>query len=118
MANHPPQPPPGIDALVAAIHDGRLDDDLPALVDAINDRHRLIDSDQTRRALQHLTVGTRVRLDEHVRPRYLQGCTGTIHQIDSITVVVSLDTPAAVLLTATSAAHFAPYTPSPKRRPE
>ncbi len=93
MANHPPQPPPNIDALVAAIHDGRLDDDLPALVDAINDRRHRIDSDQTRRALQHLSVGTPVRLDEHVRPRYLQGCTGTIHQIDGVTIVVSLDTP-------------------------
>ncbi|HWG72565.1 MAG TPA: hypothetical protein VG184_00775 [Acidimicrobiales bacterium] len=77
----------------SAISDGHLDDALPALVDAINDRRRRAQRDQTRRALQHLSVGTRVRLDEPVRPPYLQGCTGTIHQIDGSTVVVSLDTP-------------------------
>ena len=94
MADHSPPPPPHIDALVAAIRDGRLDDDLPALVDAINERRHRSERDLTRRALQHLTVGTRVRLDAHVRPKYLQGATGTIHQIDATTVVVSLDTPA------------------------
>ncbi len=93
MLDRSSQPPPGIDALVEAISDGHLDDDLPALVDAINDRRRRTDSDQTRQALQGLAVGTRVRIDEHVRPRYLQGSTGTIHQIDGATVVVSLDTP-------------------------
>ena len=94
MADHSPLPPPGIDALVAAIRDGRFDDDLPALVDAINERRQRSERDLTRRALQHLSVGTRVRLDEHVRPKYLQRATGTIHQIDGTTVVVSLDTPA------------------------
>jgi hypothetical protein len=93
MADHSPPPPPDIDALIAAIRGGHLDDELPALVDAINERRQRSDRDLTRRALQHLTVGTRVRLDEHVRPKYLQGAAGTIHQIDATTVVVSLDTP-------------------------
>jgi hypothetical protein len=93
MADHPAPPPPDIDALVAAIHAGRLDEDLPALVDAITERRARTEIEQTRRALQALSVGTRVRLDQHVRPRYLQGATGTIHQIDRTTVIVSLDTP-------------------------
>ncbi len=61
---------------------------------AINERNRNITADQTRRALQQLSIGDRVRLDNHVSPRYLQGRTGTIHQIDATTVTVCLDTPA------------------------
>ena len=93
MAEPSSPPAPDIDILVAAIRAGHLDDDLPALVDAINQRRQRSEHDLTRRALQHLRVGTRVRLDEHVRPKYLQGATGPIHQIDA-TTVVSLDTPA------------------------
>lgn len=88
------QPLPDIDTLVAAIRDGRLPDDAIAdLVDAINDRRARSEADQIRQALQHLAVGTRVRVDRHVKPKYLQGATGTIHQIDATTVVVLLDTP-------------------------
>ncbi len=88
MAAHP-----HADATLAAITDGSLDQDLPAIVEAINNRRRLIDTDQTRRALQRLHTGARVRIDDHVKPRYLQGLTGTIHQIDDTTVTVCLDTP-------------------------
>lgn len=91
MAEPPPRP--DITALVAAIRDGTLDDDLPDLVDAINDRRARTEADQTRRALQRLHLGDRVRLDRHVRPKYLQNATGTIHQIDTTTVVVKLHTP-------------------------
>ena len=89
-----PSPRPDVTALVAAIRDGTLDDDLADLVDAINDRRARSEADQTRRAIQALAVGDRVRLDRHVRPKYLQDATGTIHQIDTATVVVKLDTPA------------------------
>jgi hypothetical protein len=82
-----------IDAVVAAIIDGHFDHDLPAIVEAINDRRRLIDTDQTRQALQRLRTGARVRIDNHVKPQYLQGLTGTIHQIDGTAVTVCLDTP-------------------------
>lgn len=38
-------------------------------------------------------MGVRVRIDNQVKPRYLQGATGTIHHIDGTTVTVYLDTP-------------------------
>ena len=88
-----PQPRPDVHTLVAAIRDGHLDDDLPDIVDAINERRARTEADQTRRALEQLAVGTRVRIDRHVQPKYLQGATGTIHQIEHTTVVVLLDTP-------------------------
>ena len=91
MADQPPLP--DITALAAAIRNGTLDSDLADLVDAINDRRAKTEVDQTRQALQRLTVGDRVRLDHHVRPKYLQGAPGTIHHLDHTTVVVKLDTP-------------------------
>lgn len=86
---------PGIDiaAVLAAIADGRLDHHLPALADAINQRNRDSAAEQTRAALQHLAIGTRVRIDDHISPHYLRGRPGTIHHIDGTTVTVCLDTP-------------------------
>jgi len=85
-----PSPRPHTTAVLAAIRDGTLDGDL---VDAINDQRTRRDAEQIRRALQHLAIGDRVRLDRHVRPKYLQNATATIHHIDT-TTVVKLDTPA------------------------
>ncbi|MGH9047645.1 MAG: hypothetical protein ACRDVW_10085 [Acidimicrobiales bacterium] len=85
--------PPPAETILAAIEAGQLDDQLPALGEAINDRNRRIAADRTRRALEQLAVGQRVRLDGHISPRYLQGRTGTIHRIDRSTVTVCLDTP-------------------------
>ena len=42
--------------------------------------------------LQRLSVGGRVRIDGHASRRYLQGRTGTIHQIEHQTVTICLDT--------------------------
>ena len=91
MATSPIPPPAG--SILAAIENGQLDDQLSALGEAINDRNRRIAADQARCALQQLSVGSCVRLDDHVSPRHLQGHTGTIHQIDRSTVTVCLDTP-------------------------
>lgn len=86
-------PAPPIEAILTAIETGQLDNQLPALGEAINDRNRRVAAEQTRAALQRLSVGSRVRLDGHISPRYLQGRTGTVHQIDHTTVTVCLDTP-------------------------
>lgn len=84
---------PNIEDVITAINDGHLDSHLATLAQAITDRDRTLADQQTRRALHHLTVGGRVRIDNQVKPRYLQGATGTIHHIDDTTVTVHLDTP-------------------------
>ncbi len=81
------------DRLVARIGNGELDDQLPALIDAINQRARTVSDLQLRHSLAQLSVGARVRLNSTVSPRYLQGQCGEVHDIDGDHVVVCLDTP-------------------------
>ena len=54
---------------------------------------RTVENLRTRRALAQLSVGTRVRLNNTVSPRYLHGCCGEVHDIDGEHVVVCLDVP-------------------------
>lgn len=83
-----------IASLVARIGSGQLDADLPVLIDAINARVRIVADLRTRQALvAQLSVGTRVRLNHTVSPRYLHGCHGEVHDIDGDHVVVCLDVP-------------------------
>ncbi|MEW6476974.1 MAG: hypothetical protein AB1679_32355 [Actinomycetota bacterium] len=86
-------PDTSTERLVARIRDGHLDTELPALIDAINERVRILDELQTHRSLAQLSVGTRVRLNDAVSPRYLQGQCGEVHDINDDHVVVCLDTP-------------------------
>lgn len=87
MAPDPANPDPATADIVA----DRLDDALPDLVDAINTRREHTDAQAARRALNTLHVGDSVRIDNHVKPRYLHGATGTVHHLDPATVL--LDTP-------------------------
>lgn len=80
-------------SLPARIGSGQLDADLPALIDAINARLRAIEDSRTRQALAQLSVGTRVRINDTVSPRYLHGCCGEVHDIDGNHLVVCLDVP-------------------------
>jgi hypothetical protein len=79
--------------LIARIRDGHLDSQLPALIDVINQRARTLSNLQVRRSLAQLSVGTRVRLNSNVKPRYLQGQSGEVHELDGEQVVVCLDAP-------------------------
>jgi hypothetical protein len=81
------------DRLVARIGTGELDGQLPALIDAINQRARILGDLQLRQSLARLSVGARVRLNSTVSPRYLQGQCGEVHDIDGDHVAVCLDTP-------------------------
>lgn len=80
-------------ALAARIATGGLDAELPALIDAINDRLRTIDDQRTRDARGRLHLHDRVRLNDNVNPRYLIGQTGEIHEINDDYIVVHLDRP-------------------------
>jgi len=82
-----------IAGVVARIGSGTLDDELPRLIDAINARVRTVADVRTRQAREQLSVGTRVRLNHTVSPRYLHGCCGEVHDIDGDHVVVCLDVP-------------------------
>lgn len=75
------------------IVDGVFDQRLPALIDAINHRLRAIDDAESVAARQRLHVGDRVRHNDRVKPKYLEGHAGTIHEIHDDYIVVCLDHP-------------------------
>jgi hypothetical protein len=79
--------------LADRIRHGHLDRELPTLIEAINHRARTLGDLRTSSALARLSVGTRVRVNGPVRPRYLQGQSGEVHDIDVNHVVVCLDNP-------------------------
>jgi hypothetical protein len=81
------------ETLAARIRDGHLDAELPALIEAINQRLLILEERRTRQALAQLSIGTRVRINDTVKPRYLQGQHGEVHDIDGEHIVVCLDTP-------------------------
>ncbi len=75
------------------IVDGVLDQRLPALIDAINHRLGIIDDAESSAVRQRLHVGGRVRLNDRVKPKYLEGQAGTVHEIHDDFIVVCLDQP-------------------------
>lgn len=99
--NHKPSRPLGADPATGPDHDdltgrvlsGQLDTQLPALIEAINRRRKIIQDQRTTAAIAKLRVGDRVRIGHDVSPQYLHGRHGEVHQIDHDRVVVCLDTP-------------------------
>lgn len=91
MTPHTPWPLSDVTVLCAAIDAGQLDDDLAPVIDAINRRMAVIAHARTGDALSRLTIGQRVRLDQHVKPNYLRGEVGTVHEFDGDVVVILLD---------------------------
>ena len=95
----PPSPPsptwcwPLRDAttLIDALKAGRLDSNLTAIIDAINDRTSTIARNRTDAALARLNLNDRVMIGGHAKPQYLRGETGTVHEFDDDYVVVLLD---------------------------
>jgi hypothetical protein len=81
------------DQIAGRILAGELDSGLPALVEAINRRHRDIQDQRTADALAKLHIGDEVRINHDVSPQYLHGLLCEIHQIDDQHVIVCLGRP-------------------------
>jgi hypothetical protein len=80
-------------ALCHAIDHGHLDGDLTQIIDAINRRNAARARHRADTALARLALHHRVQLDNRVKPQYLRGQTGTIHELHHDYVVVLLDHP-------------------------
>ena len=77
--------------LLDALQAGRLDADLTAVIDAINDRTSTIARNRTQAALAGLSLNDRVRIRDQAKPQYLRGETGEMHELNDDYVVVLLD---------------------------
>jgi hypothetical protein len=80
-----------VTALVHALEAGRLDGDLTAIIDAINDRTSTIARNRTEAALARLSLNDRVMIGGQAKPQYLRGEKGTVHEFDGDSVIVLLD---------------------------
>ncbi len=81
-------------SLLAAIADGRLDDHLTALAEAVHARQQLLHTARAGTALATLCPGDRVRITEAVSPRYLAGMQGTVIDVDDRAAPIHLPRPA------------------------
>jgi len=79
--------------LLQSIASGELDVHLAAIARAIDARRHLLHTMDSIDALAQLVVGDRVRINQHARPRYLQGLHATIIGVDAVTATVSLERP-------------------------
>jgi len=75
------------------IADGKLDDHIHALGDAIEARVHLLHTVQAATALAALCVGDNVRINHNVKPKYLHGARGRIVDLDDHHVTVCLHRP-------------------------
>lgn len=89
----PRWPTPDMTALDRAIQAGLLDDDMSAVIEAVNCRMAAIDRQRRRDALAHFALHDRVRFTDNAKPQYLRGATGKIHEFYEDKVVVCLDRP-------------------------
>jgi hypothetical protein len=87
----PPEDPERL--LLDAIANGELDPHLAALADAIHARRVLLHTVRSASALAELCIGDAVRINRHVRPRYLYGEYGVIADLDDHSVTVRLVRP-------------------------
>ncbi len=76
--------------LLDAIANGELDEHLAALADAIHARRELLHAVRSAAALAELCVGDAVRINRHIRPRYLCHEHGVIVDLDDHWVTVRL----------------------------
>lgn len=75
--------------LLEAIADGELEEHLVAIADAIHVRLELLHTVRSAAAIAELCVD-HVRINRHVRPRYLHGECGVITDLDDHSVAVRL----------------------------
>lgn len=80
-------------SLLESIASGELDLHLPAIARAIDARLHLLHTMESIDALAALVVGDHVRINQHARPRYLQGLHATVIDVDEQTATISLQRP-------------------------
>jgi hypothetical protein len=80
-------------SLLAAIADGRLDDHLTALAEAVHARQHLLHTVRSATALATLCQGDLVRITDAVSPRYLAGMQGTVIDVDDQAAIIRLPRP-------------------------
>jgi hypothetical protein len=88
--------------LLQSIASGELDVHLPAIARAIDARQHLLHTMDSIDALAQLVVDDRVRINQHARPRYLQGLHATMIDVDTVTATVSLERPIYVMTNSLS----------------
>lgn len=72
-------------ATIADIQDGKLDDDLDIITEAIRDRRKLLAS----RKVIGIKPGDTVQFSDNIRPKYLVGRTATVVKRNTKSIVVS-----------------------------
>ena len=77
-------------SLLESIACGELDVHLSAIARAIDARLHLLRTMESIDALAALVVGDHVRINQHARPRYLQGLHATVVDVDEQTATISL----------------------------
>jgi hypothetical protein len=87
MPNSQPPADTDVSKLLDAIHGGILDKHLDGIIDEISERRKMI----ARLKLRLFEPGDRVRVNSHIRPKYLEGITGTIRGFYNKTIEVDLD---------------------------
>lgn len=75
--------------VIAAVLDGKFDDNLDKLNSAIKERKEI----KGRATFYSLTPGDKVRFVASVKPQYLAGCVGTLRALRNKKVTVDLDEP-------------------------
>jgi len=78
-------------ALLDELATGRLDAELTAVIDAVNERTSAIAHNRTQAALARLTLHDRVQIGNQAKPQYIRGEIGTVHELSGDYVVVLLD---------------------------
>ncbi len=79
--------------LIGLIASGALDHHLALLTRVIGQRQRHLLEAASVQALAAIDVGDRVRVNQHIRPLYLQGSTGTVTGWSGRSALVVLDVP-------------------------
>jgi hypothetical protein len=85
--------PEEVEALLAALLLGVLDDHLERIAAVVKMRIEVINGMRNLIAHGRFCVGDRVRFSEDMRPRYLVGCLGTVIDKDVERLVVKIDEP-------------------------
>ncbi|MFC5823034.1 hypothetical protein [Nonomuraea insulae] len=79
--------------LIGLIVSGDLDEHLPEIARAVNQRQHERKNAQEREAFATFQVGDRVRVNHSIRPSYMHGMKGTVVGFAHKNVRVLLDTP-------------------------
>jgi len=91
---HPSEGAPDAErSLLDEIADGRLDDHLTAVAEAVHARQHLLHTVRSANALATLCPGDRVRINDAVSPRYLIGMQGTVVGVDDRAATIRLARP-------------------------